>query len=268
MLFGDSDKAASHFRTALGFDADLSEARAGLSRLRMPGLPFNVWLDRFHGVLMPRTYLEIGVATGQSLALARPPTLAIGVDPAPHPNCAFRTETHLFTETSDAFFSRGALASLFDGGPLDLVFIDGEHLFEQALRDFMHAESHCGPRSVVLFHDTVPMDELSQQRERRTTMYSGDVWKAIFCLKHFRSDLDIFTIATVPTGLTVVTGLNPRSSTLSDNYADAVARFRDLPYSAIEADPTDALNIVANDWHAVHARLAARGVIRAPPPVA
>ena len=43
-------------------------------------------------------------------------------------------ETEIFTETSDEFFAQRRLNSLLDGKSLDLVFIDGLHLFEQVLK--------------------------------------------------------------------------------------------------------------------------------------
>src|SRR5450631_1084438 len=50
------------------------------------------------------------------------------------------------------------------------------------------------------------MVALAQTRARDTDFHTGDVWKTVLCLKHYRPDLDVFTIATPPTGLTVVTG--------------------------------------------------------------
>ena len=118
--------------------------------------------------------------------------------------------------------------------PLALAFIDGLHVFQQSLKDFMHVETLCGPRSVVLIHDTVPLDEPTQRPDRQRKFYTGDVWKTVLCLKHYRPDLDIFTIATPPTGLTVVTGLDPTSRVLTDRYEEAVARFIDTSFSAVE----------------------------------
>jgi glycosyltransferase involved in cell wall biosynthesis len=89
----------------------------------------------------------------------------------------------------------------------------------------------------------------------------GDVWKMLPCLKELRPDLDIFTIATPWTGLTVVTGLDPSSRVLKDGYDSAVAKFIDLPFSAIEGCMPTALNIVPNDWSLVEARLKARGIL-------
>jgi hypothetical protein len=93
---------------------------------------------------------------------------------------------------------------------------------------------------------TVPLDEATQSRSCDTQFHTGDVWKTVLCLKHYRPDLDIFTIATPWTGLTVVTGLDPASRVLSERYEQAVARFVVTPFSAIEGRLNDALNVVPN----------------------
>jgi len=150
---------------------------------------------------------------------------------------------------------------LLAGRPLSVAFIDGLHLYEQALKDFINLERYCGPRSVIMFHDTVPLDEATQSRARNTDFHTGDVWKTVLCLKHYRPDLDVFTIATPWSGLTVVTGLDPASRVLNDGYDEAVARFIDMPYSDIENGSKDAFNMVPNDWATVEARLKARGIL-------
>ena len=81
----------------------------GLAKLRMPGDDYLVWLERLHAALVPETYLEIGIARGQSLSFARPPTRAVGVDPEPMINVPLKTETHIFCETSDVFFAERRL---------------------------------------------------------------------------------------------------------------------------------------------------------------
>ncbi|HEX7516058.1 MAG TPA: class I SAM-dependent methyltransferase, partial [Chthoniobacterales bacterium] len=211
-------------------------------------------------LLSPETVIEIGVANGGSLACVHSPTIAIGVDPNPTVIKPLKAETHIFPETSDAFFARRGPDALLGGRPLGVGFIDGLHLYEQALRDFIHLERYCGPRSIILFHDTVPLDEATQSRTTTTQFHTGDVWKAVLCLKHYRQDLDIFTIATPWSGLTVVTGLDPASRVLADRYDEAVARFIDMPFSDIEDRLDDALNIVPNDMEIVEARLKAQGL--------
>src|SRR5258706_5348979 len=48
-------------------------------------------------------------------------------------------------------------------------------------------------------------------RERVDAFWSGDVWKLVPCLKKYRPDLSIHTIASAPTGLPVIRNLDPAS---------------------------------------------------------
>jgi tetratricopeptide (TPR) repeat protein len=259
-LLGENEAAAANFRAALKFNSDLPDAHSGLAAINMPGISYLDWLEKLYDYLKPKNVIEIGVSQSASLARVPAPAIAIGVDPVPSVIYPLQTEAHIFAETSDDFFARRNVRELLHGEPLSIGFIDGSHLFEQALRDFMNLEKHCGPNSVIMFHDTVPLDELTQRREPETHFSTGDVWKTILCLKQYRPDLDIFTIATPPTGLTLVTGLNPRSSILAEIYDDALAKLIDTPFSTVEGDLQRQLNIVPNDWNVVEARLKARGI--------
>jgi hypothetical protein len=251
-LLGENELAASNYRNALQCEGNLAQAHMGLATLRLPG---ELYYERFYTWLSPKSVIEIGIADGASLARVRPPTVAIGVDPSPAASHPFQTETHIFAETSDAFFAHDGPAALLNGVPLGIGFIDGLHLYEQALRDFINLEAYSGPKSVILLHDTIPLDEATQSRIRVTQFHTGDVWKTVLCLKHYRTDLDIFTIATPWSGLTVVTGLNPTSRILSQQYDEAVNRFAQIPFSQIESEMNASLNVVPNDVSIVKARL-------------
>ncbi len=252
---GDAAAATEAYLAALSFDPDLVEAHVGLANLRMPGDHYVTWLERFHRHLSPAAYVEIGIASGGTLALARPPTCAIGIDPDPAVNVPFQTETHIYAETSDAFFAHARLPSILKGRRVGLAFIDGLHVFEQSLRDFINVEAVCDARSVVLMHDTAPLDEITQRPQRQRRFYTGDVWKTVLCLKAVRPDLRIVTISTPWTGLTMITGLDPESRVLPNRFEEAVARFADTPYSEIERDRDGALNMVPNDWSLIEATL-------------
>jgi glycosyltransferase involved in cell wall biosynthesis len=260
-MLGENEAAALNYREALTLNPNLPQAHLGLAMLRMPGDDYLVWLERLYRTLAPESVIEVGIYQGASLALLRPPTVAIGIDPDPTLVFPLKTETHIFTETSDEFFAAGRFENLLGGRPLSVGFIDGLHLFEQALRDFTHLERCCGPRSVILFHDTVALDEPTQTRNRDTQFHTGDVWKTILSLKHYRPDLDIFTIATPPTGLTVVAGLDPTSRVLTDRYEQVVARFIDTSFTAVEGTLETMLNVVPNDWSIVESRLKKRRII-------
>jgi hypothetical protein len=260
-ILGDNNRAGVEYRSALALDGNLPAVHLGLSSLRMPGDDYHIWLGRLHEALRPETYVEIGVGSGTTLALARPPTRVVAVDPEPVLTASPRTEMHLFTETSDEFFARRRLAGLLSGGSVTFAFIDGLHRFEQCLRDFMNLEAYCDARSVIVLHDTVPLDEPTQRRTRETIFWTGDVWKTVLVLQKYRPDLDVFTIPAAPTGLTVVIGLDPSSRILADAYDDAVRDFTDLPLAEIDDRAEDVLAFVPNDWEPFARRLAAQGVL-------
>lgn len=262
-LLEDREAAEREFGAALALDGTLGRAHSGLSRVRLPGTGYAKWLERLHGLLRPGVYLEIGVAQGRTIALARPPTIAIGVDPEPSLVVKASTTTHLCVETSDAFFARDGVSALVGDRRVDFAFIDGLHTFDQALRDFVNVETCSTPRSVIVLHDTLPLDEPTQRRVRETPFWTGDTWKMVLCLREWRPDLEVFTIATPPSGLTMVLGLDPGSAVLREGFDDAVDRYMDAPFSRIARSMAPDLNIVANDWDAVVARLQARGIVEA-----
>ena len=174
-------------------------------------------LTDLHQQLQPRTYLEIGVHAGSSLALSR--TRSIGVDPAYTITKEIACEVQLHRTTSDEFFARPDPVAFFDGVPIDLAFLDGMHLSEAALRDFMNVEKHMSPAGVVLIDDMLPRNALEASRERRTAAWAGDVFKVADILRTYRPDLTIIPVNTSPTGSVAVLGLDPTSRVLDDNYA-------------------------------------------------
>ena len=48
--------------------------------------------------------------------------------------------THIYPVTSDEFFAQEDVGRILGGLPLDLAFIDGLHLFEQVIADFINVE--------------------------------------------------------------------------------------------------------------------------------
>ncbi len=182
-------------------------------------------LDRLHGLLAPRTYLEIGVARGASLALARSQTMSVGVDPDPHVPDELARRCRILDMTSDEFFISGQPERLFGRVPVDLAFIDGMHLFEFALRDFANVEHASKASSVVVLHDCLPRNERTAARERSTDYWTGDVWKLVLCLLDHRPDLELVLLDIPPSGLALVSGLRPGDETLCTSYADLVDEY-------------------------------------------
>jgi methyltransferase family protein len=234
---------------------DHTKAYRMLAELELPGPHYLKVLGRVHRVLRPETYLEIGVARGDSLRLAGPETDVIGVDPSPRPRGHWGPRRRVFAQTSDQFFSSHDVKAEFEGKPIRMAFIDGMHRFEFALRDFANIEQHCGPQSVVFVHDCYPLDARSSAREQATVFWSGDVWRLVVLLKKYRPDLRLHVIGAPPTGLAMITGLNPRSCLIQDNLAELIAEGLAMDFGVIAGCRPAALNLVPNEWRRIRALL-------------
>lgn len=171
-------------------------------------------MKAIHRRLQPKLYFEVGIRHGRSLSLAG--GSAIGVDPAPEISVPIQQRVKIFAKTSDDFFAQDAHESL--SRPIDLAFIDGMHLFEFALRDFINIERYCGAASLVVFDDVFPAHPLQAARSRETQVWTGDIWRIVDILKRFRPDLILVPIDARPTGLLLVAGLDKNSRSLADHY--------------------------------------------------
>lgn len=214
--------------------ADFPGALTALANWTMPGLHYRDVLARIHAHLQPRTYLEIGVESGATLALARTAVRAAGVDPvADRISQQLGENTRFYQVESDAFFANESRESVFDGAAVDLTFIDGMHWFEYALRDFANAEQWASPDGVIAMHDCLAVAEPCARRERSSLFWVGDTWKALEAILDYRPDLTVSVIATPPSGLVVVRGLVPGSQVLFGAMDEIVARYRhqEYPYS-------------------------------------
>lgn len=212
-------------------------------------------LRRAHETLRPARYLEIGVHEGHSLSFVQPGTRAVGVDPEPKVEDP-PPDTTIVAATSDDFFADPSMVDLI-GGPIDLAFVDGLHLHEQTLRDFANVERHSSPDGVVMIHDCLPIDAKTASRDRTTVVWSGDVWKVVVALRRHRPDLHVTTVDVEPTGLAIVSGLDPDNSVLIDKYDQIVAELAELHFDDLEAvGRTSMLGVIAGDWDLVEPLLA------------
>ncbi|MEI5675848.1 MULTISPECIES: class I SAM-dependent methyltransferase [unclassified Nocardioides] len=183
-------------------------------------------LRGLHEHLQPRTYFEIGVNEGSSLTLSR--TRSVAVDPEFVVSKPLHCDLDLVQAKSDEFFTRPDALAHFEGTPIDLAFIDGMHLSEFALRDFMNVERHLSPTGVTVLDDVLPRNGLEAARRRVTGAWAGDVYKAVEIIARHRPDLLVIMVNTGPTGTAVVIGADPASEVLPSAYDSEV------PY--LEAD--------------------------------
>jgi hypothetical protein len=198
-------------------------------------------LAELHESRRPRTYLEVGVFRGESLRLVREDTLCVGVDPEPLLAPDGERHCHVEVTTSDTFFAGPRPRQLFGGLPIDMIFIDGMHLFEYALRDFFNAEELAGRESLIVVHDCLPLDAVTASRERTTEHWTGDVWKLMLCLLDHRPDLDISIIDVPPSGVCLIKGLNPTDRALRDAYDALVEQYLPMGFEVWETRLPDVL---------------------------
>jgi hypothetical protein len=202
-------------------------------------------LRRTHQLVQPDLYVEIGVHQGHSLAFVSDHTTVIGIDPEPAVDNP-PANTTIVATTSDNFFAQ---PDPLDGRTIDLSFVDGLHWWEQALRDVANLERHSSPDGVILIHDCNPIDEQTAARQRTTAVWSGDVWKTVVALRRYRPDLQVVTADVAPTGLAIVTGLDPSNRTLHDNHDQIVADIDQLGWGDLAAsDRRQLLGLVPGDW--------------------
>jgi hypothetical protein len=107
--------------------------------------------------------------------------------------------------------------------PIDFAFIDGMHLVEYALRDFINCEERSHPGGLIALDDVLPYADEIAHREPLPGDWTGDVWKLWPILAEWRPDLKITMVDVEPTGLMVVQGLDPVDGPrrLRNNY-DAI----------------------------------------------
>lgn len=191
--------------------------------------PARDFLARAHRLLAPRNYLEIGVWRGFSLAKARCP--AVGVDPFPEVTVDLKEHHSVMEMTAEDFFATQDVEAMVT--PLDLVYIDGLHLIEHALTDFMNTERFSHRGTVIVVDDISPNHCAQASRSRTTRAWTGDVWKIQLILSVVRPDLLLVPINTHPTGSLMVIGADPTNRALWDDFDILMAN------EMIPRDPDD-----------------------------
>jgi len=141
-----------------------------------------------------RSYLEIGVHRGANYTKIKA-TIKASVDPESKYPATYPI-------TSDEYFRRHLCMMKETGVPFkgfgfhyDVVFIDGMHLAEFAIRDIENSLTFLTPYYIVV-HDCNPTTEAMQKRKRPPLPdpWTGDVWKGWVHLKKKRDDLFMFVV--------------------------------------------------------------------------
>ena len=191
-------------------------------------------LSTIHSLFRPKTYLEIGTRSGDSLRLAN--CASISIDPSfkiSSDVIGSKSEVLFVQDSSDAFF----VSTHRRGLSIDLAFIDGLHLFEVVLRDIINVERHARKSSIIALHDCLPTDVHYtsrfesdveyRRRGRHPNWWTGDVWKVILILQKYRPDLKVLCLDAAPTGLALVCNLDSENRLLETSYLSIVREWAD-----------------------------------------
>lgn len=189
---------------------------------KLGGMRYQRFLAELHSSHLFDWYMEIGCRTGKTFGPVRSKTIA--VDPffrAEQNIIATKPVLHVFQQTSDDFFASGFLAR--NDIKLSFSFIDGMHLIEYALRDLINVEANSLPGGVIVIHDCCPFDLQMTTRDLDNLPegpWTGDVWKLIPILRQYRPDLKMTVLDCRPSGLVLLSELDPKNRVLAENQAD------------------------------------------------
>lgn len=153
-----------------------------------------------------------------------------------------------FEVTSDDFFKQQANYLKKIGG-IDVIFIDGLHLYEQVLLDIKNSLIFLNEGGVILVHDCNPLTEVAAVRAYTSdevklmnlpgwaNLWNGDVWKAIVELRATSTDLQISVFNTDHGVGVVKKGVPEVRFKLTD------AQLKELSYQDLENNREDYLNL-------------------------
>ena len=187
---------------------------------------YKTFIPKLHEIVRPSTYFEIGTRLGYSLSVCNSET-KISVDPKYAPSdFEFNIENlNHFKTTSDEFFEKEDLTLLLDNKKLDLAYIDGMHLIEFVLRDFINIEKHSSRNSIIMVDDVFPPDPSYSVRKATGGQWTGVVWKIIPILQKYRKDLLLIPAKSEPTGCLIVSNCDKNSTVLKDNYSSIINEY-------------------------------------------
>ncbi|WP_193743564.1 hypothetical protein [Tateyamaria sp. ANG-S1] len=196
------------------------------------------FLNKLHAKNLFEWYLEIGTRNGRSFAPAR--GNAIAVDPKFQISSnvlQMKRSSFFFQSTSDVFFCSNFLK--INNIRLSFSFLDGMHLFEFLLRDFINIERNTKIGGAIALHDCCPPTfdmTVRSLRDRPKGGWTGDVWKMVPILQRYRPELKLEVIGCKPTGIVIVLNTCPTDTTLEDHYDEIVAQYTSRELTGVVLD--------------------------------
>lgn len=126
-----------------------------------------------------------------------------------------------FRGTSDDFFAQNKMI-------FDIVFIDGMHLADYAVRDIKNSLKSLSDNGTILIHDCNPQDEIEASPDRTTRHWNGNVWQAFAYFRATRKDLLMYTVD-CDEGIGIIrNGCQDLYTGSYDNYCDLVSNRQEV----------------------------------------
>ena len=137
------------------------------------------WLiERYHYT----SYLEIGLDGSKCYSQIECKS-KMSIDPK---KGATRKGKH-YRMKSDAFFEDNKYN-------YDIIFVDGLHTGEQALKDVNNSLLFLNPGGTIVVHDCNPVSHAAAQDVKAIGTWNGTVWKAFAHLRATREDLNMHVV--------------------------------------------------------------------------
>lgn len=142
-------------------------------------------------IYKPDTYLELGLYEGETWKKMTPfCKRKIGVDIVDR-----KIEGEIYIEDTDSFFSHFK-------EKIDFAFIDADHSFESAKKDFFNCLNLLNPGGIIVMHDTDP-----DNNSLFDMGYCGDSYKIVNFLEKIEN-INIHTFPISEAGLSIITKKN------------------------------------------------------------
>jgi hypothetical protein len=152
----------------------------------------------------PKVYIELGLYTGETWYKTIPYCKeSYGVDVINR-----QIKGNVFIGTTDSFFEKFKHKA-------DMIFIDADHKYESASRDFKNSLDILNTGGVIIMHDTDPIED-----RLFDFGYCGDSYKIISDLEA-EEGLNILTLPCTEAGLSIITR---KGETRTDMRKDATAQ--------------------------------------------
>lgn len=136
-------------------------------------------------------YVEVGVESGVTIRHVAPGCAEVHGCDVQDCEPVMPSGSTFWHMSSDRFFAE------YDGSPAHVIFIDGDHSYEQAASDYIAAREIIRNDGVIALHDTWPVSPENTGPER-----CGGVYRLRRELEE-RPDLQVVTLRAFP-GLTLV----------------------------------------------------------------